>query len=142
VPKYCAKPDKNYPTPHMTGGAVDVALINADTGEPFDIGHEAGAVTGTAYPDFHEGYHLAKGQSDIENSPKQVAIAPQDSQIVRARRVLFYTMTQVAGLACHPGEMWHYGKGDALSAYVSGSQEAYYGMPTLPDWYQTAIDKL
>ena len=140
VPKYCAKPgdDQNLkPTPHLTGGAVDVALINLATGEPFNRGHEPGAVQGTAFPDFHEGYHLEAGQSDIENSEIQEAVADRNSEIVIGRRVLYYAMTHpgIGGLVVNPNEIWHYGIGDPLSAYVTGT-EPYYGIVELPnDFY-------
>jgi D-alanyl-D-alanine dipeptidase len=143
VPNYCARPAKNpTPTPHLTGGALDVALINLDTNEAFDRGHQGGAVKGTAYPDFHEGYHLEENQSDIDNSPQQAEVAPQGSEIVIARRVLYYAMTKVGGLYVNPQEIWHYGKGDPLSEYVSGSHSPYYGVAELPEWYAEEMQRL
>lgn len=142
VPNYCARPsDHPTPTPHLTGGAVDVALINLETGEPFDRGHKGGAVKGTAYPDFHEGYHLVEGQSDIENSPEQAEVAPETSEIVLGRRVLYYAMTEVAQLFVNPQEIWHYGKGDPLSEYISGSNRPYYGIAEVPEWYQAEMSR-
>lgn len=143
VPNYCARPsDKPTPTPHLTGGAVDVALINLETGEAFDRGHKGGTVKGTAYPDFHEGYHLIVGQSDIANTPEQSEVEPQGSEVVVGRRVLYYAMTEVANLFVNPQEIWHYGKGDPLSEYVSGSNHPYYGIAEVPDWYQEEMARL
>lgn len=143
VPNYCAKPaDKPTPTPHATGGSVDVALINLETNEPVDRGHKGGKVKGTAYPDFHEAYHLTDGQSDIENSEGQAEVAPPNREVVLGRRVLYHAMTKVAGLYVNPQEIWHYGKGDPLSAYVSGSEHPYYGIATPPGWYQAEMDKI
>lgn len=143
VPEYCARPNENLtPTPHLTGGAVDVALINLETGEPFDRGHVRGKVKGTAYPDFHEGYHLEPGQSDIQNSADQAAVAPEGSEVVLGRRILYHAMTEVAGLHVNPQEIWHYGKGDPLSELVSGSNQPYYGIAELPEWYQGEMDQL
>ena len=143
VPNYCARPNENLtPTPHLTGGAVDVALINLETGKPFDRGHRGGTVKGTAYPDFHEGYHLRAGESDIPNSDNQAQVAPQGSEIVSSRRVLYYAMTKIAGLHVNPQEIWHYGKGDPLSEYVSGSHRPYYGIAELPEWYTEAMAEL
>jgi D-alanyl-D-alanine dipeptidase len=143
VPNYCARPNENLtPTPHLTGGSLDVALINLETGEAFDRGHIGGAVKGTAYPDFYEGYHLDEGQSDILNSPKQVEVGPNNSEIVLARRVLYYAMTDVAGLHVNPQEIWHYGKGDPLSEYVSGNYRPYYGIAELPDWYKEEMNSI
>lgn len=141
VPNYCARPaDRPTPTPHLTGGAVDVALINLETGESFDRGHVPGKVKGTAYPDFHEGYHLF-GQSDIENSEEQTPIS-SSREVVVGRRVLYYAMTEVAGLHVNPQEIWHYGKGDPLSEYVSGSERPYYGVAEVPHWYAEEMTRL
>lgn len=143
VPNYCAKPNDNLtPTPHLTGGAVDVALMNLDTGEAFNRGHKGGKVKGTAYPDFHEGYHLVGAQSDIENSEDQAEVEPHNGIVVAARRILYYAMTDVAGLYVNPQEIWHFGKGDPLSEYVSGSHCPYYDIAQLPDWYQAEMDKV
>lgn len=143
VPNYCAKPNENLtPTPHLTGGALDVALINLETGVAFDRGHKGGAVKGTAYPDFHEGYHLVEGQSDIINSPEQSEVASETSEIVVARRILHFAMTKIAGMHVNPQEIWHYGKGDPLSEYVSGSHNPYYGIAELPGWYTEEMHRL
>ncbi len=143
VPNYCAKPsDHPTPTPHITGGAVDVALINLQTGEAFDRGHKAGKVKGTAYPDFHEGYHLKAGQSDIVDSDEQSPVMPPHSEVVMGRRILYHAMTEVAGLYVNPQEIWHYGKGDPLSEYVSGSNNPYYGIAELPEWYLEEMSRL
>ena len=143
VPNYCARPKENpSPTPHLTGGAVDVALINLETGKPFDRGHRGGSVKGTAYPDFHEGYHLEKDTSDIANSKDQAEVQPEGSEVVLGRRILYYAMTKVAGLHVNPQEIWHYGKGDPLSEYVSGSNHPYYGIATVPDWYQSEMERI
>ncbi len=143
VPNYCARPNANVtPTPHLTGGAVDVALINLATGEAFDRGHRAGGIKGTAYPDFHEGYHLRDGQSDIEDTPEQSAVAAEGGEIVVSRRVLYYAMTKIAGLHVNPQEIWHYGKGDPLSEFVSGSGHPYYGIAELPEWYTQQMEAM
>jgi D-alanyl-D-alanine dipeptidase len=143
VPNYCARPNENLtPTPHLTGGAVDVALMNLKTGEAFDRGHKGGAVKGTAYPDFHEGYHLVKGQSDIANTPEQAEVQPEGSEVVLGRRILYYAMTDIAGLYVNPQEIWHYGKGDPLSEYVSGRHHPYYEIAELPDWYIDEMSRL
>ena len=135
VAKYCAKPRDNLtPTPHLTGGAVDVRLMNAETDEAFDRGFDAGDIGGKAFPDFHEGYHL-HGDSDIEEGDES-EVAPERSEIVLGRRALYYAMTEVAGLEVNPNEIWHYGKGDPLSEFVSGSNTPYYDVAKLPDWYK------
>jgi len=142
LPKYVAKPSENpTPTPHLSGGAVDVGLVNLETGKKFDRGHQGGAIKGTAFPDFHEGYHLVEGQSDIPNEQGESVVAPEGSEVRNYRRVLHWAMTE-AGLYVNPNEIWHYGKGDPLSEYVSGSHHPYYGVAELPDWYVAEMKKL
>jgi hypothetical protein len=51
-------------------------------------------------------------------------------------------MTDVAGLHVNPQEIWHYGKGDPLSEYVSGSYRPYYGIAELPDWYKEEMNSI
>jgi D-alanyl-D-alanine dipeptidase len=142
VPNYCAKPQQFLtPTPHLTGGAVDVALINMTTGEPFNRGHISGTVTGTAYPDYYEVYQLINGNSDINYLSNESDIKT-NTEAIQSRRVLYYAMTKVAGLFVNPQEIWHYGKGDPLSEYVSGSNHPYYGIAKLPQWYLDELSKI
>lgn len=137
LPNFIAKPNENLtPTPHLTGGAVDVRLINPETGEPFDRGHQSGSIKGSAYPDFYENYQANdKAESDIEVSPEE----PVSPKVLLGRRILYYAMTDVAGLNANPQEIWHYGKGDPLSEYVSGTNHPYYGIAELPDWYKEEL---
>lgn len=141
LPKYIAKPNPN--SPHVAGGAVDVRLINLETGEPFDRGHKGGAIKGTAFPDFHEYYHLA-GDSDI---PKDSVYTYENSEIqneiLLGRRVLHWAMSE-AGLYVNPTEIWHWGRGDALSAFtesmLTGKRvQPYYGQAELPVWYNSQL---
>jgi D-alanyl-D-alanine dipeptidase len=140
VPEYCDKPLKYLsPTPHSTGSAVDVALVNLETGVEFDLGSPKGDAKETAYPDYYEGYQQIPGQSDINNSPDQPKQLSGKREIILARRVLYFAMTEIAGLNVSTIKIRHYGKGDPLSEYVSGSNHPYYGIADLPQWY---LDKL
>lgn len=142
LPKYIAKPNPN--SPHVAGGAVDVRLINLETGEPFDRGHMGGAIKGTAFPDFHENYHLI-GESDIPEDSVYTYENPEiRKEILLGRRVLHWAMNK-AGLYVNPTEIWHYGRGDALSAFtesmITGKQvKPYYGQAELPDWYKSQLN--
>ena len=139
LPKYVAKPSGILtPTPHLTGGAVDVKLMNVETGEAFDRGHKGGGIKGTAYPDFYENYQATKGESDIEDIAEQ----PISRIVLLGRRVLYHAMVNVAGLNVNPNEIWHYGKGDPLSEYVSGSNRPYYGIAELPEWYKEEMGRI
>jgi D-alanyl-D-alanine dipeptidase len=139
LPKSVAKPSNTpTPTPHLTGGAVDVKLINLETGKPFDRGHQGGEIKDTAYPDFYENYQLEDSQSDIE----AIAEDPISREILLGRRILYYVMTNIAGLYVNPQEIWHYGKGDPLSEYVSGTNHPYYGVAKIPTWYEEEMKRL
>lgn len=114
--RYVTRPADGSPvSPHSTGGAVDVRLINLDTNEPFNRGHDGGNVTKTAYPDRYE-------DSDSHDYP---------SEIVAARRVLYFAMVEVAGLQVNPFEIWHYGIGEPKSEFYAGRSTPYYGLATL-----------
>ena len=137
LPRYIAKPNRH--SPHVSGGAVDVRLLSLETGAAFDRGHKGGAIKGTAFPDFHEGYH-PHGESDISAESVYDYENPEvRREIVLGRRVLHWAMSE-AGLYVNPTEIWHYGRGDALSSFVqsavTGRQvRPYYGEAGLPDWY-------
>lgn len=117
--------DENRPSPHSTGGAVDVILRYRQTPTPFYngerskvwIGHHDGDTATTIDPDYYE-THLP--QSD------------QDVLAQRNRRAFYSIMTGAAfnhptDLAVNPTEIWHWSRGDQLWAKVKGVPNAYYG---------------
>jgi len=139
VTKFCAKPASHpTPTPHLTGGSVDVKLYRLDTNEEVDRGNRPG-VQCSPYQDFYEGYHIYSPElSDIPPNQIPEGMNPNGLEWKRirdARRVLHYAMTKIAGLGPNPHEIWHYGIGDPLWAYMVG-ECPYYGIPQLP-----AVDK-
>ena len=89
-------------------------------------------------PDFYEDYQANWDESDIEN------LAPEDTNkiVLLGRRVLYFAMVKVGGLYVNPDEIWHYGKGDPLSEYVSGNGHPYYGIASLPQWYKDEMEEL
>lgn len=89
--------------PHLTGGAVDLTLVDA-AGLELDLG--------TAFDDFSERAHT--GSTDI----------PAPSR--RHREVLVQAM-QSQGFTNYPEEWWHWGYGDPLSAALRGEPVACYG---------------
>lgn len=118
VGRYCADPGSEAsPTPHQTGGAVDVSLFYLSSNEPVPRGYKSGAAEETAFADFYE----SKDYTKTEYSAEEFAA------IVSGRRILYYAMTVVAGLQSNPKEIWHYGIGDPLSAFVGG-YKPYYGV--------------
>ena len=96
---YCAKPNPN--SPHVVGGAVNIRLVNANTGKLFDRGLN----------DIPEAY-----EDNLETNP----------QIALLRRLQYHAMVNIAGFAQNPGLIWQYTIGDPLWGYLTGNQP-YYG---------------
>lgn len=117
--------DPSKPSPHATGGAVDVVLrfkqdISAGyvQGSRVPVGHVDGDTSARIAPDFFE-----------QNEPQ----SDEDKLARRNRRAFFAIMTGAAfgidtGLVNNPTEWWHWGLGDQLSEKVRGSKTAYYSL--------------
>ncbi|MCA9364629.1 MAG: hypothetical protein KC736_01925 [Candidatus Moranbacteria bacterium] len=97
------------PSPHATGGAVDVWLYKdgnpVNLGVPFDwMEDDAGAF-----------YHLKLRRKRFHGN---------DQEISRRRNVLLYAMTQ-AGFSCYGPEIWHFNYGNQMHALVVGGEVCY-----------------
>lgn len=116
--------DPKKPSPHATGGAVDVILRYAqDTGRYVEgsqvpMGHSDGDTSQRILPDYFELHE---------------PLTDEDLQAQRNRRAYYAIMTGEAlgvdtGLVCNPTEWWHWGSGDQLAAKVRGDASAYYSL--------------
>lgn len=108
-----ASDDRNNPSPHLTGGSVDVTLCD-DEGRLIDMG--------TAFDEaspFSWSAALEEVQSDAVVAAKQ------------HRRVLYNAMLS-AGFSNLPSEWWHYDFGNQLWSYYRDEPAAIYGV-TSPD---------
>lgn len=108
------------PSPHLTGGAIDVTLADKkgrllDMGTLFD---EASPLSYTA---------SLEPLTDPNEAQKT---------IINNRRILYNIMID-AGFTNLPSEWWHYDFGDQLWAWYSGNNQAIYGA-IQPD----SLDKL
>lgn len=103
-------PLDNPVLPHMTGGAVDLTLIDAN-GVELDMG--------TGFDDFTP--HAATFSQDI---PKQV----------QQNRTLLLEAMAAEGFTNYPEEWWHFGYGDPLSAYLNSEDIAIYGEIEKPSY--------
>lgn len=114
--------DPKKPSPHATGGAIDVILrYKQDTkgyveGSQVFIGHIDADTSDRILPDYFE-----------LNEPK----TEEDKIAQRNRRAYYAIITGKAfgidtGLVCNPTEWWHWGCGDQLSAKLRGDEAAYY----------------
>lgn len=117
-------PDPQKPSPHATGGALDIILrYKQGTTEYVEdsqvpMGHSDGDTSERILPDYFE---LNEPQTD------------DDKQAQRNRRTYYAIMTGKAfgvdtGLVCNPTEWWHWGSGDQLAAKVRGDEAAYYSL--------------
>lgn len=102
-----ARTNVDSPSPHLTGGAVDVTLCDT-AGRLLDMG--------TVFD---------------ENNPLSWTAALEhcedvDPKVVNNRRVLYHAMTG-AGFTNLPSEWWHYDYGDQMWAYFKKQSIAIYG---------------
>lgn len=113
VEKYWAAPTSGAgsPSPHSTGGAVDLTLRFITTGQPLFMGGLFDDVTEDAWTDAYE-------RSPI------VSMSDEDARW--NRRLLYWAMTE-AGFANNPTEWWHYSWGDQMWARLGGHPAAVYG---------------
>ncbi len=98
--------DPVRPTPHRTGGAVDLTIISLETGEELPMGTAFDEATERAVTDF------------LERFP--------ESPATENRRLLFHTL-ESAGFANYPGEWWHYELGTRRWAAQKNQPHALYG---------------
>lgn len=102
--------DPSAPSPHLTGGAVDVTLCDAD-GLPLDMG----TLFDEAIPASHTDHFEQSG--DLTPSQRQA----------RDNRRLLYQVMQHQGFTNLPSEWWHFDFGDQLWAHYGGHGHACYG---------------
>lgn len=116
--------DPTRPSPHNTGGAVDVLIYKLpqglsrdkldkmqvlslanllDIGVPFDHGGEESAVR-----------HFEEYDG-------------QNAETYRQNRRLLYWIMKLSGFAALPSEIWHYNFGNQMAAQAEGSHFATYG---------------
>ena len=113
VEKYWSAPTAGAasPSPHATGGAVDLTLRFVATKQPLFMGGLFDDVTEDAWTDSFERRQLH---------------SMSDDEACASRRLLYWVMTE-AGFANNPTEWWHYSWGDQMWARLTGQPAAYYG---------------
>lgn len=113
VEHYWAAPSAGAgsPSPHSTGGAVDLTLIFSETRQPLFMGGMFDDVTEDAWTDAFE---------------RKPIISMSDAEAQANRRLLYWLMSE-AGFANNPTEWWHFSHGDQLWAKLGGHPAASYG---------------
>lgn len=100
--------DANAPSPHVTGGAIDVWLHQngkpVSIGVPFDwMEEDAGAF-----------YHLKRKRKRFAGDP-----------VICERRSLILLSMWKAGFSCYGPEIWHFNCGNQMDALVQGGHARY-----------------
>ncbi len=111
--EFVARPSRDplKPPPHLTGGAVDVTLGDAD-GTPLWLGTAYDDVTPRAYTRYFETQgHVA-------------APVLEDRQARDRRRTLYHVLT-TQGFTNYAAEWWHFDFGDRLWAQTVGQPPVY-----------------
>ena len=113
VERYWAAPSQgeNSPSPHSTGGAVDLTLRFIGTRQPLYMAGMFDDLTENAHTDWLE-----------RREPHSMS----DQEARSNRRLLYWTMRE-AGFANNPTEWWHYSHGDQMWARMTGEGAAIYG---------------
>jgi zinc D-Ala-D-Ala dipeptidase len=108
--------DPRCPSPHLTGGAVDLTLASGD-GVALDMGSEFDELSARSRTDHYE--HLAPSARQTE---------------IRDRRRLLCEVMRRSGFCNYPEEWWHFDLGNQFWGLLRG-QVAYYGKiaPTAGD---------
>jgi D-alanyl-D-alanine dipeptidase len=112
--------DPTTPPPHSTGAAIDLTLLD-ETGTPIDMGGAIDELSPRSQPDYYRPL-IAQATTDADTFSQY-----------QARRDLLNDMMTAAGFLRHPGEWWHFSKGDQLWAWQQNQQQpsgryiAYYG---------------
>ncbi len=108
---YVSWPSKDpiSPSPHSTGGSVDVWLVQngkeVNLGVPFDwMEEEAGAF-----------YHLKLSRKRL---------AGNDQKVCKNRTTMILAMSG-AGFSCYGPEFWHFNYGNQMDALVKGGIAKY-----------------
>lgn len=115
VEKFVAFPsyDKSHPSPHNTGGAVDLTIVDSDgvellMGTPFDEFHER------SYSDYFREWTCEKGLKE-------------DVLKFNSNRELLRSVMMKHGFAPYFWEWWHFSYGDVDWAKEVGKDVAIYG---------------
>lgn len=112
VETYWAAPttDRASPSPHSTGGAVDLTIRWRD-GEPLWMG--------SLFDDASPLAHTAR----FETIMGEFSFSDEEA---RANRRLLYWLMKDAGFAANPTEWWHFSHGDQMWATLTGAPAALY----------------
>lgn len=115
--------DRNVPAPHSTGASFDLELreVSTDKKIEMDVYFENEKI-----PSLYWAEELfAEGR-----------LCSSNTEAVKNRRILYHALCSARVVfkksnnlfVAHPGEYWHYGDGDTLSAYLKKEPFIKYGI--------------
>lgn len=107
--------DEDKPSPHLTGGSIDLTLVELETGLTLPMGGEFDELTDRSRADYYE----RAGLTDEE-------LAYRDR-----RRLLAAVMTH-AGFSQYPEEWWHFDRGNQFGHHRVGGPARYGPVLELP----------
>lgn len=118
--RFVARPDANAasPSPHSTGGAVDLSIADAK-GKLLFMGAEFDETSERSETMYFE-RRVVSGET----------LSEADERALQNRRLLFHAMT-AAGFTNYPDEWWHFDYGNQNWALMSGSGQAVYNRADL-----------
>lgn len=99
-PPLDGKTDPMSPAPHLTGGAVDIGIIDRKTGKPLFTGVEFDEFSSLSAPDYFE-----KKLEDTQTGGQPMNDA--DTEALKNIRITFHLMTTL-GFAPLDSENWHF----------------------------------
>lgn len=110
--QFVAKPStsSDCPSPHLTGGSIDLTLFNVESGMPLDMGTAFDAMEEESWSHYFE-----------EAPQTHAALEIRDN-----RRILINGMKSV-GFSNIPSEWWHFDYGNQLWGYYT-QRDAFYGI--------------
>lgn len=103
--------DPLKPSPHYTGGAVDLTIVGPD-GKELDMG--------TPFDYFGEEAHTTYYEEKLANG----TLLSNETEILNNRRLLYHAMTN-AGFSNYPFEWWHFDYGNQFWGRIT-CQTAFY----------------
>jgi D-alanyl-D-alanine dipeptidase len=123
---YASSVGWSVPAPHTTGAAFDIEIWSAKTGKKLSMKISVGSefVYG-----LYKGEILAsKRPSIFESNSLKEALGNRRLlyHLLCTKNVIFDREEEL--FVGHPGEFWHYGDGDTLSAYLRKEKYIRYGL--------------
>jgi len=114
--------DPSRPSPHNTGGAVDLTIIDAD-GKELDMGTSFDEFTEKSYTWDEKKNHKNTSIYDIEDYDKTRRITPEQSK----NRKILREILMSEGFGPYQWEWWHFNFGNVGWAEYYDKAVAFYG---------------